>query len=277
MLGHHRPAWVPDEVDVETPSAARMYDYYLGGSHNFAADRRLADETVRVWPDVKHLARANRAFLRRAVSALVDAGVEQFLDLGAGIPTVGSVHETAQSANRYARTVYIDADLVAVAHGTALLADDPNTAVVHADLRDPATVLDGVTATGLLDLSQPVAVLMLAVLPFVPDADDPAGIVAAYRDASAPGSYLALSHGTDDYRPEAAHRAEDVYRRAAQPMTLRSRAEIAALFGGYELLEPGVVDMIHWRPGPEVIDPLDGDVARYSMLAAVGRKPMGTS
>lgn len=233
---------------------------------------------MRVWPDVKHLARANRAFLRRAVSALVADGIEQFLDLGAGIPTVGSVHETAWPANGRARTVYIDADLVAVAHGSALLAGDPRTAFVHADLRDPTAVLRDATATGLLNLSRPVAVLMLAVLPFVPDADDPASVVAGYRDATAPGSCLVLSHGTDDYRPEAAHRAEDVYRRAAQPMTLRSRSEITALLDGYELLEPGLVDMIHWRPDPDggLPDPLDGDVARYSMLAAVGRKCMDT-
>jgi hypothetical protein len=254
-----------------------MYDYYLGGSHNFAADRQLAEETVRVWPDVKHLARANRAFLRRAVHALAGAGVNQFLDLGAGIPTVGAVHETARSANRHAHTVYVDADLVAVAHGTALLADDPDTAVVHADLRNPSTVLGDAAATGLLDLSRPVAVLMLAVLPFIPDSDDPAGIVAGYRDATAAGSFLVISHGTSDYRPEAAHRAEDVYRRAAQPMTLRSRAQIGALLTGYELLEPGLVDMIHWRSDPQMPDPLNGDVTRYSMLAALGRKPVNPS
>jgi hypothetical protein len=273
MTQHYRPTWAPDEVDIDTPSAARMYDYYLGGSHNFEADRRLAEETIRVWPDLRHLARANRAFLRRAVTALAASGVDQFLDLGAGIPTVGSVHETALAANPHARTVYVDADLVAVAHGTALLADRPHTAVVHADLRDPAAVLGDAALSGLLDLRRPVAVLMLAVLPFVPDADDPAAIVAGYRDATAPGSHLVLSHGTDDYRPEAAHRAEEVYRRASHAMTLRSRAEVAALLDGYELVEPGLVDVIHWRPDPQVPDPLDGDVARYSMLAAVGRRP----
>lgn len=278
MSLQNRPQWAPDGVDIDKPSPARMYDYYLGGSHNFAADRALAEETIQVWPDIRYLARANRAFLRRAVTTLADAGVEQFLDLGAGIPTVGSVHEVAQAANPRARTVYVDADLVAATHSTRLLADEPNTAVVLADLRDSDAVLRDPALTRLLDLSEPVAVLMLSVLPFVPDQDDPAAIVAQYRDATAPGSYLVISHGTDDYRPEAVHRAVDIYQRSSRSVTVRSRAEVTALLTGYDLLEPGVVDMIHWRPDPDgQPDPLGGDVARYSLLAAVGRRPVITA
>jgi hypothetical protein len=275
MSLQNRPVWVPEEVDVDTPSPARMYDYYLGGSHNFAADRALAEETIRVWPDVRHLARANRAFLRRAVTALASAGVDQFLDLGAGIPTVGSVHEVAQAVNPDARIAYVDADIIAVAHATRLLADQPHTAVVRADLREPSVVLNDPALTALLDLSRPIALLMLSVLPFVSDQDDPAGIIAGYRDATAPGSYLVISHGTNDYYPEATQRAANVYRRASLPVTLRGRAELAALLDGYELLEPGLVDMILWRPelGGAKPDPLGGDVTRYSLLAAVGRTP----
>lgn len=274
MVSKHRPLWAPDEVDTDTPSAARMYDYYLGGSHNFAADRALAEEAIRVWPDTRQLARANRAFLRRAVTALVADGVDQFLDLGAGIPTVGAVHEVAGAIDPNCRVVYVDADLVAVTHAAALLDGDPRTAVVHADLRDPAAVLAHPALTGLLDLSRPVAVLMVAVLPFVAEADDPRGIVAGYRDATASGSYLVVSHGTDEYRPAAAHRAANVYRRAANPVTLRDRAALSALLDGYRLLEPGLVDLIHWRPEADGLqpDPLGGDVARYSMLGAVGRR-----
>ena len=273
-MDYHRPAWAPDEVDIETPAAARMYDYYLGGSHNFAADRELAEQAIRAWPDVQHLVRANRAFLRRSVSYLA-RGVNQFLDLGSGVPTVGNVHEVALAANPHARIAYVDSDPVAVAHSRTILADVPAAGVVHADLRDAQTVLAAVEAAGLLDLRLPVAVLMFAVLPFVPDEDDPAGIVAAYRDATIPGSYLALSHGTDDYRPEDARAVSDVYTRASHTMTLRSRAQIAAILDGYELVEPGLADMIHWRPDPDggLPDPLDGDVTRYSMLAAVGRRP----
>jgi hypothetical protein len=279
MSQENRPVWAPDEVDIYTPSPARMYDYYLGGSHNFAADRALAEETIKRWPDVRHLARANRAFLRRAVSALAADGVDQFLDLGAGIPTVGAVHEVARAANPWARTVYVDADLVAFTHSTRLLADHPHTSVVHADMREPSAVLSDPALTGLLDLSRPIAVLMLAVLPFVPEDDDPTGIVAGYRDATAPGSYLVISHGTGDYRPEEANRAVDVYRRSSHAITLRSRAEIRTLLDGYELLEPGLVDMIHWRPelGGRQPDPLGGDVTRYSMLAAVGRRLLPTA
>ncbi|MBS2965857.1 SAM-dependent methyltransferase [Actinocrinis puniceicyclus] len=278
MSVQRRPGWAPDEVDIDTPSTARMYDYYLGGSHNFAADRQLAEQALRAWPDAQHLVRANRAFLRRAVSFLAHR-VDQFLDLGAGIPTVGAVHEVAREKNPRARTVYVDCDQVAVAHSRRILAAVPGAGVVHADLRDSAAVLAAVETAGLLDLRRPVAVLMFAVLPFVPDEDDPAGIVAAYRDATAPGSYLALSHGTDDYRPQNARAVGEVYTRASHTMTLRSRTQIAALLDGYELVEPGLVDLTCWRPEPDggLPDPLGGDVQRYSMYAAVGWLPQGAA
>jgi S-adenosyl methyltransferase len=270
---HHRPVWVPDEVDIETPSAARMYDYYLGGSHNFAADRELARRAMDVWPDARAFAVANRAFLHRVVKLLAASGVDQFLDLGSGIPTAGNVHEVAFTANPDARTVYVDCDPVAYAHGSTLLSDVPCARILHADLRDCDSVLGSAELNEFLDLRRPVAVLLFLVLPFVPDADDPAGIICAYREASAPGSYIALSHGTGDYRPQAVARVRDVYEHASHSMTLRSKAEIEALLSGYELLEPGVTDTIRWRPERDAApDPLGGDVARYSMYAAVGRR-----
>ena len=272
-MTQHRPIWAPDEVEIEKPSTARMYDFYLGGSHNFAADRQLASRTIEAWPDVPHLCLANRAFLRRSVNHLASIGVDQFLDLGSGIPTAGNVHEVVHAANPEARVVYVDADAVAIAHSKALLAQVPGAVAVYADLRDPAAVLGSPEVAGFLDLTRPVALLMFASLPFVPDEDDPAGIAAAYRDATVPGSYLAFSHGTSDYRPEAVRRVEDVYTQASHAMRLRSRTDIAAMMDGYELLEPGLVDIIHWRPEPQSPpDPLGGDVARYSMLAAVGRR-----
>jgi hypothetical protein len=265
--------WAPDDVEIEKPSAARMYDFYLGGSHNFAADRQLAARTIEAWPDVAHLCMANRAFLRRSVGHLAALGVDQFLDLGSGIPTAGNVHEVVHALNPDARVVYVDADPVAIAHSTALLAEVPTASAVYADLRDPDAVLGSPQVDGFLDLKRPVALLMFASLPFVPDRDDPAGIVAAYRDSTAPGSYLALSHGTSDYRPEAVRRVEDVYTQASQAMRLRSHADIREMMDGYELLEPGLVDIIRWRPEPQSPpDPLGGDVTRYSMLAAVGRR-----
>lgn len=272
-MTQHRPIWAPDDVEIEKPSAARMYDFYLGGSHNFAADRQLAARTIEAWPDVAHLCQANRAFLRRSVTHLAALGIEQFLDLGSGIPTAGNVHEVVHAINPRARVVYVDADAVAVAHSKALLRQEPEAVAVYADLRNPEAVLASPEVEGFLDLGQPVALLMFASLPFVPDEDDPVGIVAAYRDATAEGSYLALSHGTSDYRPEAVRRVEDVYTNASHAMRLRDRGTIGAMMAGYELLEPGLVDIIHWRPEPQSPpDPLGGDVTRYSLLAAVGRR-----
>jgi hypothetical protein len=270
----HRPAWVPDDIDVERPAPARMYDYYLDGSHNFAADRELAEKVLEVWPDLPHVMRANRAFLRRALTYLTRLGIDQFVDLGSGIPTVGNVHEIVAGLNPAARTAYADNDLVAVSHSRSLLTDVPNATVLHTDLRDPHSVLGNPDLLDLIDLGRPVAVLMFAVLHFVPDEDDPAGILAAYSNATAPGSYLAISHATADYQPERMGDMQDVYRRATAGMNARSRAELTALLSGagYEVVPPGVVDMIHWRPDPgeELIDPLGGDAARYSAYAAVG-------
>jgi hypothetical protein len=270
----HRPAWAPDDIDIERPAAARMYDYYLGGSHNFAADRALAEENMRVWPDLPHLARANRAFIHRAVTLLSGLGIDQFLDLGSGIPTGGNVHDVSHALNPAARTVYVDADPVAVAHGSALLAEVPHATFIHADLRDPDAILDDPIVTGHLDFNRPVAVLMVAVLHFVSPGDDPAGIVATYHDATTPGSYLVMSHVTNDYKPDRAKQTEEIYAQASHTMTFRSRRQITDLMPGYELLPPGLVDMILWRPDEEDTrpDPLGGDVTRYSNLAAVGRR-----
>jgi hypothetical protein len=270
----HRPAWAPDDIDIERPAPARMYDYYLGGSHNFAADRQLAAKVLDVWPDLPHVMRANRAFLRRAVRYLVGQGITQFLDLGSGIPTVGNVHEIVSELNPAARTVYADNDLVAVSHSQSILAAVPNAAALHTDLRDPRALLGDPVLLNLIDLSEPVAVLMFAVLHFVPDDDDPAGILTAYHDATVSGSYLALSHATADYQPERMGDMQDVYRRSTAGMNPRGREELAALLAGagYEAVPPGLVDMIQWRPDPgnELPDPLGGDLARYSAYAAVG-------
>ncbi len=270
----HRPAWAPDDIDLERPAPARMYDYYLGGSHNFAADRELAEKALGAWPELPQVTRANRAFLRRAVTFLVEQGIDQFLDLGSGIPTAGNVHEIVSTLNPRARTAYVDSDPVAVSHSRLLLTDTPNATVVHADLRDAAAVLSDPALVGFLDLSRPAAVLMFAVLHFVPDGDDPAGVVAAYRDATVPGSYLAVSHGTRDYLPERIRNLEAVYSRSSSSMTMRSHAEISGLMQGYELVPPGLVDMIHWRPDAHnpLPDPLGGDVKRYSGYGAIGRR-----
>ena len=272
MTQHHRPVWAPDEVDIETPSAARMYDYYLGGSHNLAADRELAEQYIARLPEIRIISRANRYFLRRAVTLLASEGIDQFLDLGSGMPTAGNVHEIAQALNPRARVVYVDADPVTVAHGIEILRGVAGTAFLHADLRDPESVLSSDAVASRLDLTRPVGVLMCAVMHFVADGDDPAAVVAAYREAGPPGSYLVISHATDDYRRETMQRAAGVYERASHTMNFRGRQRILDLLNGYELVPPGLVDVILWRPEPGDDDPLGGDVTKYNLLAAVGRR-----
>ncbi|QTR03749.1 SAM-dependent methyltransferase [Saccharothrix algeriensis] len=238
--------WLPRGTDVNVPSVARTYDYLLGGAHNLAVDREMGDRMLRVLPGARHLVRLNRAFLRRAVTHLVDSGITQFIDLGSGIPTAGNVHEVAPRA----KVVYVDKDPVAVAHARLIVAGDERVAVVRADLRDPADVLSRPEVTGLLDLDRPVALLMLLVLHFSPDSEDPAGCVARYRDRLAPGSCLVISHATADRRVETMRAAAATVRRSnsRDNLVYRTRAEVTALFDGFELEEPGVTGCALWRP-----------------------------
>jgi SAM-dependent methyltransferase len=264
--------WTPINVDLQRPNAARVYDYYLGGSHNFAADREMAQRAIDLWPQVPMIIQANRAFLRRVVRYLVRAGVRQFLDLGSGIPTVGNVHEIAQQHAPDARVMYVDIDPVAVAHARMILADNPRAGVIQADLRRPDQILSHQQLGDLLDLTQPVALLIVAVLHFVPDADDPARVVADYRKMLAPGSYLAVSHATDDAqrsRQAAEHR--ELYARTATPMTMRSRDRISHLLQGWDLVDPGLVRLPLWRPDPTDESPERPET--FAGYAAVGRKP----
>jgi SAM-dependent methyltransferase len=227
-----------------------MYDYYLGGSHNFKADREVAERALAVMPEGRQLAQINRAFLRRAVRFCADEGLRQFLDLGSGIPTLGNVHEIAQGAAADARVVYVDIDPVAVAHSRAILADNALATALRADLRKPADVLGHPDL--LLDLSRPVALLMLSVLHFVQDEDDPAGVLRYLRDALAPGSVLVMAHGTDENRPEDVAKVIELYKGTANPLRTRDHDEVVALFDGWDLVEPGVVWAPLWRPDSAV-------------------------
>jgi hypothetical protein len=265
------PTWAPEGASLDQPSAARIYDYLLGGSHNSAADREIARQLIEAMPDVAAMARANRAFLYRAVRFLVDAGVRQFLDLGSGIPTAGNVHEIAQRAAPDARVVYVDVDPVAVAHSQALLADNDFAAVVHADLRQPDRILHCAQVRGLLDLDQPVGLLMVAILHVIPDTDDPAGLVARFRDRVASGSYLVIGHVTADSRPEETSKMREITRRTPTPLTPRSHQEVSRFFAGFELVEPGLVWVPQWRPDPG--DEPDPHPERASNYGGIGRKP----
>jgi hypothetical protein len=247
-----QPSWVPPGLDTSRPSPARVYDYYLGGFHNFAADREMAQQALRMWPELPTIMRANRAFLRRAVTYLAGAGVRQFLDIGSGIPTADNVHVVAQEVAPDAKVVYVDVDPVAVEQSRAILGGDPRTLAVHGDLRDPAGVLD--RAGELLDFDQPVALLLVALLHFVPDEDRPGELLTAYRDGLAPGSHLAISHATHEGQRELSTEHAELYRRMGTPMTMRSRDQVAGFFDGYDLVDPGLVYLLQWRPGADATD-----------------------
>jgi len=265
-----RPSWAPAEIDLDRPSAARVYDYYLGGFHNFTADRQMALEAIRMWPDLPQIMQANRAFLRRAVRFVVREGVTQFLDVGSGIPTVGNSHEVAQQADAEARVVYVDVDPVAVAHSRAILAGNAGAAVVQADLRDPERILGDPAVSRLIDFDRPVAVLLVAVLHFIKDEDDPAALIAVLRQALVPGSFLVISHATQEGQPDLAGSHQQLYTRTATPMTMRSRGEVRGFFEGFEVVEPGVVYLPLWRP--ESASDVDEHPERFTGFAGVGRK-----
>lgn len=258
-------------LDADRPSAARLYDYLLGGAHNFAVDRDLGDAATRAFDAVPAMARANRSFLRRSVSYLVERGVDQFLDLGSGIPSVGNVHEIAQAANPAARVVYVDIEPVAIAHGDTLLVDNPGAAMMRADVRDPESVLTCPRLRDVLDLSRPVAVLLVSVLHWFAEPDVPDRIVATYRSVMAPGSHLVVSHVSSDDVPEEARAdiagALSLMEGSQTPVVLRSRDWIVGLFDGMDVVEPGVTQLSAWRPDSEP----DPDDDRYSFFAGVGR------
>ncbi len=256
--------------DTKVPNVARMYDFMLGGKDNYASDRAAVGKLAEMAPLAPLRARLNRAFLGRAVRYVAGQGVRQFLDVGAGLPTRENVHQVAQAAAPDSRTVYVDNDPIVLAHARALLSTDPQTAVAEGDVREPATILGDREIRALLDFARPVCVLLVAILHFVPDSDDPAAIVAAFRDAVAPGSYLILTHATMDGAPpsEASRTsdAEAVYNQATAPLIMRDPRQVSRLLDGFSLVEPGLVHITAWRPDT----PPDGGFDAF--LGAVGRK-----
>jgi hypothetical protein len=257
------------DLRLDRPTPARMYDYFLGGKDNFQVDRDAADQLDEAAGrgTTFTVAWENRRFLQRAVGCLAEAGIDQFVDIGAGLPTQGNVHEIAQRVNPAARVAYVDNDPIVLSHGRALLADDKTTRVFTADMREPQAILTAPGLAELIDFSRPVAVLFVAVLHFVRDDEDPYGIVGTFRDAMAPGSYLVVSHvATDGLSAELLARNERVYERSTSPSRPRSRDEIARFFDGLDLLEPGLVHPGRWRPGP------GQETATQFMYAGVGAK-----
>lgn len=253
-------------IDTSKPHPARIYDYLIGGKQNFEADRFVAERISESMPVIPRLARANRAFLGRAVRYAAQQGVKQFLDIGAGLPAAGNTHEVVQSVHPDASVVYVDNDPLVTVHGRALLADETRTRVFEGDLRDPKAILTHPEVTTLIDFKQPVALLLVAVLHFFPDAADPAGVIATLTGQLAPGSYLVISHAGSDLLP-ADQEGMEIYQTASEG-ALRSHAEITAFFEGFDLVEPGLVRVPQWRPTEE----LPADIDQYWMYGGVGRK-----
>ncbi|MBU2669127.1 SAM-dependent methyltransferase [Actinoplanes bogorensis] len=264
--------WVPEGVDITVPDASRVYDYALGGVHNFAVDREFWHRAEKMFPEARLVARANRAFLGRVVRRLSAQGIRQFLDVGSGIPTLGNVHEVAQDADPEARVLYVDIDPIAVQQSRSLLTGNPYARVIEGDLRKPDGILYHPDTLDLFDFGEPVAVLTLAVLHFVPDEADPAGLLHRLGEPLVAGSHLVISHLGPDDTPEgreAQERGRRLYEKTPTPLVIRTREQVAALIGdGFTLLEPGVVAATGWHPDPDEA----GDPPQPMTLVAVARK-----
>ncbi|WP_443071142.1 SAM-dependent methyltransferase [Streptomyces sp. NBC_01476] len=257
---------------MNAPSVSRIYDYFLGGSHNFEVDREAARAALLAMPSAPKISQANRAVMRRAVRFAMSRGITQFLDIGSGIPTFGNVHEVAQGIDPDARVVYVDYDPVAVAHSRAVLEKVDNATVAAADLREPQSILDHPETRRLLDFDRPVALMLVAVVHFLPDSAHPAEAIATLRDALAPGSVMVMTHATLEHghTPDGQRGVQQAYQRTGTPLLMRSVAELEPFFAGFEIVEPGIVPLPYWRPDtpePEIEDP-----AVLHGLAGVGLK-----
>lgn len=266
------PVNTAGEQGAARPSIARMRDYWLGGQHNSQADRDYGDYVAACAPHLPYLVNAQRKMLRRMVRHLVGQGVRQFVDLGSGLPTVGHIHEVVQKLDPTARVVYVDSEPSVVEDGRGLLADNELATMVDPDIRKPQQVLTDPRVRALVDLSEPVAVLIIDTLQHIPDSEDPAGLVAGYRDMIHPGSYVGLSHFGPDEQLQAGLGLFDQMHLGQRPeVSLRDRDSVTALFSGLEMVDPGVVPIVLWRPDPD--DDLGLNPENVPMLTGLGRKP----
>ena len=267
------PSWSPPNLPLDKPSAARMYDYFLGGYHNFAIDRQAADAATAIYPDFPLVMQANRAFLRRAVKYLASQGVRRFLDIGSGIPTVDNTHHVASRINPDAQVVYLDNDPIAVAHSRAMLRGEANTMIVEADAADPDLVSKYPAIRELLDGHEPVALLLVFLLHFVLDDQQAYDLVRNLTNALPSGSYVVISHGTpDNTPPDVRDQILRLYRGTTNPVRVRTRAQFARFFEGLELVEPGITFVPSWRPdAPD--DLFVSEPERSAGFAGVARKP----
>jgi SAM-dependent methyltransferase len=262
----------PKSVDLSTPNAARMYDYFLGGKDNLAPDRAAAEKALRIAPGIRIAAQQNRAFLGRTVRYLAEAGIRQFLDIGTGLPTQNNVHEVAHEIVPDASVVYVDNDPVVLAHARAILAGSKNVHIVHADLRRPEDIFDSPEVREHLDFDRPLAILLVAIVHFLQDSDGPDEIVARIRDALPPGGHLVLSHVCGDALPDTVAPVIDIYRHSSTPITTRDPERIRGFFGDLELVEPGLVNVSAWRPDSVEAERIAQKYPQAYFLAGVARK-----
>jgi hypothetical protein len=264
----------PEEIDTSRPHPARMYDYYLGGRDNYEVDREAAQRVIDLFPDIVHMAQGNRRFMHRAVRHLAESGIRQIVDIGTGIPTAPNTHQVAQEVSPDVRVAYVDNDPIVATYAGAHLLGAGNTGFFLGDVRDPESILRHPTISKLIDFDQPVGLMLVAILHFIRDDEDPAGLVAAYRDALPAGSRLVLSHTTGDFHELEgdAGEARDVYRDkgATATLTLRSREQVLGFFDGFDLVQPGLVQPPLWRPDGPV--PGEQELARTGFYAGVGIK-----
>ncbi|MFG1995468.1 SAM-dependent methyltransferase [Actinoplanes sp. NPDC048988] len=266
MIGEADAQAVP-EVDMQRPSVSRMYNYFLGGRHNFAADREAAAAALTAMPELPAIVRLNRRFLRRAVTRAHEAGVGQFLDLGCGIPSPGDAREVVRELDPHAPVVGVDVEASAYLHGCCVTEDDPHAGMVLADLTDPGLVLGSPVVRDLIDLDRPVGLLLVAVAHFIPDTERLARALDDYRRALAPGSVLALTHGSRKGSSERTERVRRIYNNTTAPMVMRDQADVRAFFGDWALLSPGVTLVGEWM-AEEDLD----EVAQRAFIVGMSRK-----
>lgn len=255
-----------DKIDTGRPHPARMYDYWLGGRDNYEIDRDAAERVLATMPRMRDAIHGNRAFLRRAVRAVVEGGVRQIIDIGTGIPTPPNTHEVAQQIAP-TRVAYVDNDPIVGVHAQARLLGTTDTGFALADLREPEAILEHPVVKSLIDFEQPVALLLVAVLHFITDYEEPARIVRVLREALPSGSWLVLTHGTNDTTVHDTSEAVNVYKSATATLNLRPREQVLGFFEGFDLVEPGLVTIAEWRPES------DAEITRFGIYGGVGRKP----
>lgn len=269
-----RKDWIPQDIPLNQSNVARIYDYFLGGHHNFEVDRQVAQKIESVYPDIRIGAITNRAFLCRAVEYVVREGIEQIIDLGSGIPTVGNVHDIAQAINPEARVIYVDIDRIAVAHSQAMLTENDNATAIRADAAYPRQIIDHEEVKTLIDFDQPLALFGVAIFHLIPEDERLQTVIDEWKQMLSPGSYFVIAHPTyDDVPQHLIEQAQKLYASSAGVKSkMRSWEEIKEFFAGFEIIEPGLVHAPNWRPeSPD--DPLVDEPERSMVWAGVGLKP----